>query len=97
MRRTPEGELGCEFYPNYWGQGFAFEAAGTLLKYSFEKLKLHRVWAITKSENQAAIKLVEKLHFQKEGKLREQEWLHDHWSDSLIYAILEQEWKGLVA
>ncbi|OGT37555.1 MAG: hypothetical protein A3F11_02755 [Gammaproteobacteria bacterium RIFCSPHIGHO2_12_FULL_37_14] len=90
---SSEGELGCELDPHYWGQGFAFEAVSMLIKYSFEELKLHRVWSMTKLENQAAIKLVEKLHFQNEGRLREQEWLHDHWSDTLIYSILEQEWK----
>lgn len=90
---SQEGELGCELDPNFWKQGYAYEAVSTILKYSFEELKLHRVWITTKAENKAAIKLVKKLRMRKEGRLREQEWLHDHWGDSLIYSILSHEWK----
>lgn len=87
-----EAELGFELDPDYWNQGIALEAVRMILKFGFEDLKIHRIWSITKAENIAARKLVEKLHFQHEGTLREQEWLHDHWSDSVIYAILSKEW-----
>lgn len=87
-----EAELGCELDPYYWSQGIASEAVRLMLQFGFEDLKLHRIWSTTKAENIAARNLIEKLHFQHEGTLREQEWLHDHWSDAVIYAILAKEW-----
>jgi [ribosomal protein S5]-alanine N-acetyltransferase len=90
-----QADMGCELNPHYWGQGIAREAIIMLLNYSFKQLKLHRIWATTKEENLAAISLVKKLNFKYEGKLREDEWLHDHWSNSLVYAILESEWRTI--
>ncbi len=81
---STEAELGCELDPQYWGQGFAFEAVSRILKYAFENLKLQQSWVTTNPKNLTAIKLVEKLHFHYE------ETLHD---DAVIYRLLEQEWQ----
>ena len=44
-----------------WGLGFATEAAGELLRYGFENLKLEKITAIVLPDNPASIRVVEKI------------------------------------
>ena len=54
-------DLGFAFMPKFWGQGYAFEAAAATLAHGREALGLERIVAITDPENQASIRLLEKL------------------------------------
>jgi RimJ/RimL family protein N-acetyltransferase len=89
-----EGDIGCELAPEYWGRDYSTEAKRAMLAFGFEQLHLHRLWASTISENSAARRVLEKLGMRLEGELRETTWLRDHWANSSIYAILEQEWQA---
>ena len=89
-----EAELGYELDPAYWGQGLATEAARALLSFGFEALRLHRVWASCLAENKASQGVLKKLGMLHEGRLRENRWMKGYWRDTLIYAILRQEWFG---
>ena len=88
-----EAELGCELNPDYWSNGFAIEAMRMIINYGFHELKLHRVWTQCVSENQPATRLVQKLKMRQEGLFREQQWIKHGWKDTVIYAILAQEWQ----
>jgi len=44
-----------------WGRGYATEAAGELLRYGFENLKLEKIVAIVLPDNPASIRVVEKI------------------------------------
>ena len=77
-----------------WGNGYIPEAARALLDFGFSQLAMHRVWADTDPENAASIRVLEKLGFRREAHLVENAWLHGRWADSLIYAILDREWKS---
>lgn len=87
-----EGDIGYELDPRYWGYGYATEAANAILAFGFRELKLHRVWAWCIAENTASAHVLEKIGMRQEGRLRENEWMKDHWWDTLEYAILEHEW-----
>jgi len=89
---APQAEFGCELDPAYWGQGLATEAGEELLRFAFTDLGLHRVWAQCIAENQAIERVLEKLGFRCEGRLRKSHWMQSHWWDSLIYAMLAEEW-----
>ncbi len=89
-----QGEIGYEFAPEHWGQGYATEAAGAMLRYGFEVLRLHRVQANCVAENVASARVLEKLGMQREGRLRENEWFKGRWWDTLLYAILDREWRA---
>lgn len=62
----PDPDVGFAFIPDYWGQGFAFEAATAVMNDACERLKLDRVLAIVNPDNDASIKLLEKLGFKFE-------------------------------
>jgi RimJ/RimL family protein N-acetyltransferase len=57
----PVPDIGFAFLPDYWRQGFAFEAATAVMKDAGERLKLNQVLAIVNPDNDASIKLLERL------------------------------------
>ena len=63
----PDPDIGFAFLPEFWSQGFAFEAAATLLQDARERLKLERILAITSLDNDASIKLLQRLGFRFDG------------------------------
>jgi len=54
-------DIGFAFLPEFWNQGFAFEAAKAVMLYARDVLKLPRIVAITNKDNDASGKLLEKL------------------------------------
>jgi len=57
-------DLGFAFLPEAWGKGYAFEAASAVLVHARDALKLNRILAITNPDNDASIKLLERLGFK---------------------------------
>jgi RimJ/RimL family protein N-acetyltransferase len=66
----PEPDIGFAFLPAAWGQGFAFESAAAVLQDADERLRLQRILAITSLDNDASIKLLERLGFKFERILK---------------------------
>jgi RimJ/RimL family protein N-acetyltransferase len=89
--RAVEAELGYEINPAYWSQGFATEAARSIITFGFKELGLHRIWASCLLENRASARVLQKLGMQQEGLLRENRHFKGRWWDTLIFAILAQE------
>ena len=58
----------------YWGHGYATEAARALVRFGFQELHLHWLWASCNAENQASARVLAKAGMQPEGRLRENEW-----------------------
>ncbi len=63
----PDVDIGFAFLPDFWNRGFAFEAATAVMKYGQETLKLNRIVAITSLDNDASIKLLQRIGFTFEG------------------------------
>ena len=60
----PDPDIGFAFLPDFWNKGFAFEAATAVLQQARDTRE--RVLAITSLDNDASIKLLERLGFQFE-------------------------------
>jgi ribosomal-protein-alanine N-acetyltransferase len=90
-----EADIGYELDSRYWGRGYATEAARAMLNLGFRQLKLHRIWAHCIAENVASARVMQKIGMQYEGRLRENEWMKGRWWDTLMYAILDYEWKSI--
>lgn len=97
IRRKPENDfeadIGYEFAPERWGQGFATEAATALVDFGFRELGLHRISSWCIADNAASARVLEKLGMRLEGRLRQNEYFKGRWWDTLIYGLLEDEWK----
>ncbi len=88
-----EGDIGYELAPWFWGHGYATEAARAVVAFGFDTLTLHRIWAECVAENTASVHVLEKLGMQQEGHLRENRWMKGRWWDTLVYGILDREWR----
>ena len=63
-------DIGFAFLPDFWNRGFAFEAAAAVMKYADDILKLKRIVAITSLDNEASIKLLDRLGFTFESVIK---------------------------
>lgn len=86
-------------YIGYWlgeeyqGNGIMSKVAKALTNYAFNHLKLNKVEIRAAVENKKSRSVPERLGFVNEGKIRQAEWLYDHYVDHAIYGILAKEWK----
>ena len=79
--------LGKEF----WGLGYATEAAQAVVQYGFEKLRLHRIYARYLSRNTASGRVLEKLGMTHEGCLRGHLKKHGVYEDLNVMGIMKDE------
>jgi [ribosomal protein S5]-alanine N-acetyltransferase len=86
-----QAELGYSLNRQFWGNGFATEAAFALCRFGFKELKLHRIFATCRPENPASWRVMEKIGMTREGLLREHMFWKDKWQSSLVYSILVRE------
>lgn len=89
------GEMGYCLHRSYWNQGYGTEAAKALLEWAFTAGGFHRIYARCDPRNIGSARIMEKNGMRKEGHLRECSFKDGEWADSLLYAILESEWRGL--
>lgn len=76
---------------NYWNKGYASEAVYLVTKYAFKVLNLNKCLAGVYSSNVASSKVLKKVGYKLEGKLRSQyQGIHKK-EDRLIYGILKYE------
>ena len=87
-----EGNIGYELAPQHWGQGYATEAARSMLALGFREFGLHRIWAGCVAENTGSAHVLEKLGMQREGIHHDKEWFKGRYWDAYTYAILAHEW-----
>jgi len=86
-------EIGWVFNPKYYNKGYASEAAHSILKYGFEKMKLHRIIATCQPENIPSYRVMEKIGMRREGCFKKCIPQGNEWWDEYYYALLDEEWK----
>lgn len=62
----PDVDIGYAYLPEYWGRGYAYEAADAVLKHAARKFALARVVAVVSPGNRGSIRVLEKLGMQFE-------------------------------
>lgn len=95
MPERTEAEIGYIFDPAYGGHGYAAEAVTAMVAYTFDQLGVRRITAGCFADNQASVRLLEKV-----GMRREQHGVGDSWHaelgwvDGYTYALLADEWRA---
>ncbi len=91
---APSIEIAWRLHKEYWGQGYATEAAQAALKFAFETLQLSEVVAFTTVLNQPSQKLMQRL-----GMVNTQDNFYhpalkiDHpLAEHVLYKITQQQW-----
>jgi len=91
--KNNRAELSYWLGKKYWGRGIATEAILLMLKFGFEKLKLHRIYAEVAEKNIASQKVLEKCGFRREGMEREEIYKFGKWHNTYWYGILKDDFK----
>ncbi len=87
------GELGYWIAPGEAGQGYATDAARLCLRYAFDERNLRKVIARVFEDNAASMRVLEKLGFREEGRLRDHYYVDGQRVDAVVYGLLESEFR----
>ncbi|WP_249435634.1 GNAT family protein [Paenibacillus sp. Marseille-Q4541] len=86
-------EIGYCFHPDYWGKGYASEAASAMLKFGFEQPEVHRIYATCRPGNVGSSKVMKRIGMTQEGVLREHVFYNGEYHSSLLFSVLKQEYQ----
>jgi ribosomal-protein-alanine N-acetyltransferase len=89
-----EGDMGYEFDPKHWGNGYATEAARAVLDFGFSHMDLQRVSAWCIAENLASARVLEKIGMKLEKRMRNHQYFKGRWWDALSYSMTYEEWQA---
>ncbi|HLF74281.1 MAG TPA: GNAT family protein [Anaerolineales bacterium] len=89
-----ELEIGYWIHRDFAKQGLATESTAALVKVAFELIHIHRIEIHCDPGNLASAAIPRKLGFTHEGTLRAKTRFLDRWSDSMVWALLENEYAG---
>jgi RimJ/RimL family protein N-acetyltransferase len=78
-----------------WGKGHGTEATRLIVGYGFHTLNLHRVWLHVHAHNERGQKAYEKAGFRREGVLRQEYFREGRYWDTVVMAVLRDEWDAL--
>lgn len=87
-------ELGYMIDPDRWGNGYATEAVSLACRYAFAERRLEKVYARVYETNPASRRVLEKVGFVEEGRLREEAFVEGERVDLRRYGLLADEWFG---
>jgi ribosomal-protein-alanine N-acetyltransferase len=86
-------EIGYWLGRDYWGNGYAAEAALALVQFGFEQMGLERIVAKCFPDNRAGQRVIEKLGLKYEGVDRS-EMIKGAYPELRVYGINVQEWRA---
>jgi RimJ/RimL family protein N-acetyltransferase len=87
-------EVGYVFLPEASGHGYATEATAAMVELAFAELDAHRVAGRLDARNEASARVLARLGMRREACLRENEFVKGEWTDEVVYAITEDEWRA---
>jgi len=82
------GSLGYWMGETFAGKGYMSAAIAALVPFAHSMLRLRRIEAACLLTNAASMRLLEKMHFTREGVARQYLSIAGHWQDHLLYARL---------
>jgi ribosomal-protein-serine acetyltransferase len=90
--------LGYWLAEEYQGRGLMTSSCRVLVDHGFAALNLHRIVISCAPGNARSRAIPQRLGFIYEGRLRDAEWLYNHYVDHEIYSQLQKEWEvGMIA
>lgn len=89
-----QAEIGWSLAPAARGRGIGTEAAGALLRLSFEELGFHRIVARLDALNTASAALCVRLGMRLESTQVDKWYYKGRWATEAVYALLAEEWKA---
>ncbi|WP_307786813.1 GNAT family N-acetyltransferase [Pseudogracilibacillus auburnensis] len=82
------GEIAYWIGEEFWGNGYATEAAKAIIEFAFEEKGYHKVFARFFHSNQASGRILQKLGMKKEGVLVDHVKKENRYEDLIYYGII---------
>jgi RimJ/RimL family protein N-acetyltransferase len=79
--------------PDRQSEGYVTEATELLLEHAFAERRLHNVRAHVIESNPGSQRVLEKLGFEREGRLRDDCFTDGAFEDVYSYGLLAEEWQ----
>ncbi len=89
-----QAEMGFWIGTDWWGNGYATEAAKRVIRYGFEERGLNRIYAHHMVRNPASGRVLEKSGMRREGLLRQRVRKWGKFEDVVILAIVRKDWEN---
>ena len=93
---APATEIGWRLLPEFWGQGYATEAARAWMNFGFEERGLTRIVSFAVPENTASIAVMRRLGMQRRSDLDfdhpKVSDTHPHLQRHIVYAMTCDDW-----
>ena len=87
-----QGEISYIVHPDLWGRGFGRQIAEQVVAIGFADFSLHRIFGTCDPRNEASAAILRSLGMQREGSHRHTLLLRDGWRDSVLFAVIADEW-----
>jgi RimJ/RimL family protein N-acetyltransferase len=91
---THRANLGYWLAKPYWGRGLMTRAARRYVRYAFTRLEVVRLTAEVFHWNEASARVLEKVGFRQEGRLRKHREKDGALVDVLYYGLLREDVEG---
>ena len=88
---THRANLGYWLARPYWGRGLMTEAVRRYVRYALERLEVVRLTAEVFPWNEASARVLEKVGFRREGRLRRHREKDGALVDVLYYGLLRED------
>lgn len=92
--RTGVAEVSYWLAPDQQGHGYAADAVRTVTGYAFDHLRMHKLTAEAFVFNEASRRLLERVGFEREGLLREEDFVDGDRVDVHRYGLLVGDWRA---
>lgn len=86
--------IGYTFHPDYWGLGYATEAAQAMVRYLFTDFGVSRVESSLHPDNPSSARVTEACGLIFEGLTRQSFWVGDECSDDMLYGMIRSDWEA---
>jgi RimJ/RimL family protein N-acetyltransferase len=95
---TPCVEIGWRLAKEYWGNGYATEAAKISIDFAFNKLNLHELYSFTSVSNNKSRAVMERLNMVNTGSNFEHPIIPEnhHLREHVLYKINKQQWLEVI-
>jgi RimJ/RimL family protein N-acetyltransferase len=91
------GDLGYLLARGAWGQGYASEAAGAMVRQGFMALELPRIYSLCHCAHRASARVMEKAGLLREALLRDHPTPRNESWDMLLYSRTRDSWLASLA
>jgi ribosomal-protein-serine acetyltransferase len=96
-RMNKIGTIGYWVGEDAQGKGIITKACEEILKHGFETLDLNRIEIRCGTGNSRSLAVPKRLGFQREGIVRQGEFLNGRFIDLYLYSMLKEEWTEICA